>query len=236
MPALVKQDRDKVLALFEAVFDHSSFTGRSGTFFGYEGLGSIYWHMVTKLLLAVQENLWQVYDQEGDSVVAEQIKDLYYDVRDGIGFNKTPAVYGSFPADPYSHTPAGAGARQPGMTGQVKEELMARWRELGVVVEQGIVSFTPKQLLAKEFLCEAKTFDYVDLNGDERHLPLEADSLGFTFCQVPVIYQHGENASIAAFRADGTTRVTAGSQLSASDSAALFQRTGEIVKLVVTLV
>ena len=32
----------------------SEFTGRSGSFFAYEGLGSIYWHMVSKLLLAVR--------------------------------------------------------------------------------------------------------------------------------------------------------------------------------------
>ncbi|NBU52663.1 MAG: hypothetical protein EBS24_08590, partial [Chitinophagia bacterium] len=31
--------------VFEAVFNHKAFTGRSGTFYGYEGLGSIYWHM-----------------------------------------------------------------------------------------------------------------------------------------------------------------------------------------------
>jgi len=29
------------------MFDHRSFTGRSGTFFGYEGLGCIFWHMVS---------------------------------------------------------------------------------------------------------------------------------------------------------------------------------------------
>jgi hypothetical protein len=48
-------DRKKWLATYEQVFDHQSFTGRSGTFYKYEGLGSIYWHMVSKLLLAVQE-------------------------------------------------------------------------------------------------------------------------------------------------------------------------------------
>ncbi|MFM8911386.1 MAG: hypothetical protein ACKOE6_00515, partial [Flammeovirgaceae bacterium] len=36
----------EVLQIFERVFNHKAFTGRSGTFFGYEGLGSIYWHMV----------------------------------------------------------------------------------------------------------------------------------------------------------------------------------------------
>ena len=52
---LVARDEVRVLEIFEEMFDHQSFTGRSGTFFGYEGLGSIYWHMVSKLLLAAQE-------------------------------------------------------------------------------------------------------------------------------------------------------------------------------------
>ena len=233
--ALVVQYSEPVLDLFEGVFDHRSFTGRSGTFFGYEGLGSIYWHMVTKLLLAVQENLWQVYEQDGETAIAEQLKDFYYDIRDGIGFNKSPAEYGSFPSDPYSHTPAGAGAKQPGMTGQVKEELMARWRELGVVVEGGVVAFLPRQLLEKEFLSMPAVFHYVDINGAERALPLEAGSLGFTFCQVPVIYRRGAAAHISIRYADEGRHVTAGTQLSARDSAALFQRSGEITQLTVTL-
>ncbi|MFK8032162.1 MAG: hypothetical protein AB8G18_18170, partial [Gammaproteobacteria bacterium] len=41
----VEQSREAVLALFESVFNHKAFTGRSGTMFGFEGLGSIYWHM-----------------------------------------------------------------------------------------------------------------------------------------------------------------------------------------------
>src|SRR5690606_37600916 len=49
---LVEADQTKVQALFEKTFHHSEFTGRSGTFFAYEGLGSVYWHMVAKLLLA----------------------------------------------------------------------------------------------------------------------------------------------------------------------------------------
>ncbi|NCD19523.1 MAG: hypothetical protein EOL89_06020, partial [Actinobacteria bacterium] len=50
---VVERHRDELLALFEDVFNHASFTGRSGSFFAFEGLGSIYWHMVSKLLLAV---------------------------------------------------------------------------------------------------------------------------------------------------------------------------------------
>ena len=36
------------------------------------------------------------------------------------------------PTDPYSHTPGFAGVQQPGMTGQVKEEILTRWGELGL--------------------------------------------------------------------------------------------------------
>ena len=59
---LVKHDTATVLDLFERLFDHQSFTGRSGTFFGYEGLGCIYWHMVSKLRLAAQETYFRALD------------------------------------------------------------------------------------------------------------------------------------------------------------------------------
>ncbi len=54
---LVAAEAAKIEVLFEETFHHDQFTGRSGTFFAYEGLGSIYWHMVSKLLLAVQETI-----------------------------------------------------------------------------------------------------------------------------------------------------------------------------------
>ena len=47
---LSDQDEAQILALYEEVFNHRSFTGRSGTFYKYEGLGCIYWHMVSMLL------------------------------------------------------------------------------------------------------------------------------------------------------------------------------------------
>jgi hypothetical protein len=52
---LIAKESKLIETIFEEVFNHRAFTGRSGTFFAYEGLGSIYWHMVSKLLLATQE-------------------------------------------------------------------------------------------------------------------------------------------------------------------------------------
>ena len=68
-----------------------------------------------------------------------ELKDLYYKVRSGLSFNKKPQIYGAFPADPYSHTPYLQGAKQPGMTGQVKEEILTHWNELGLFIENGTV-------------------------------------------------------------------------------------------------
>ncbi|MEN8251447.1 MAG: hypothetical protein ABFS32_21155, partial [Bacteroidota bacterium] len=61
---LVEVEYNNFLDAFEDVFNHKSFTGRSGTFYGYEGLGSIYWHMVSKLLLATQENIQYAQESE----------------------------------------------------------------------------------------------------------------------------------------------------------------------------
>ena len=185
----VKCDRENILAIYEDVFHHDEFTGRSGTFFGYEGLGSIYWHMVSKLRLAVYENYkWA----ESNRVAEAQLKELknhYYDIESGLGNNKEPADYGAFPMDPYSHTPAHRGAQQPGMTGQVKEDILSRFGELGVFVSEGKLHFKPCLLRKDEFLHQPITFEYLDVHSKHQQLQLEAGSLGFTYCQVPVIYQ-----------------------------------------------
>ena len=72
-----------VLALHEEVFDHDSFTGRSGTFFAFEGLGSVYWHMVSKLLLAVAENFISAGENGADDKTVRRLGELYYRVRKG---------------------------------------------------------------------------------------------------------------------------------------------------------
>ncbi len=123
---LVEAGSERIRLLFEETFHHDQFTGRSGTFFAYEGLGSIYWHMVSKLLLAAGETAMKFKH----SALLEK----YNDIRGGLGFRKTPQEYGAFPADPYSHTPKGRGAKQPGMTGMVKETILARQAELGLTV------------------------------------------------------------------------------------------------------
>ena len=229
---LVKQEEHKILTLFEKMFDHSSFTGRSGTFFAYEGLGSIYWHMVSKLLLAVQENY---LNTEGASEALKNLYESYYDVRKGIGFNKPPDVYGAFPTDPYSHTPYEQGAKQPGMTGQVKEEILTRLAELGLFVEGGELVFDFALTRGEEWLEKPTSFNYVDANGNEQTIDLPTNSFAYTFCQVPIVCVRSDKEHIKVSFADGKVESIAGKRLEAKYAQHIFKRDDSIRQVQVNL-
>lgn len=171
-------EQKTLLDLFEETFDHKAFTGRSGTFFAYEGLGSIYWHMVSKLLVATQECYFQALDATAPET--EALAKHYHAILEGTGIHKTAREYGAFSTDAYSHTPWGKGARQPGMTGQVKEDILCRFGELGVRVENGRVSFRPTLLRDDEFLPDG--------------------TLSFTYCGAKIIYRrcNGEGMTLSA--------------------------------------
>ena len=232
---LVAEDGPRLSALFETTFDHASFTGRSGTFFAYEGLGSIYWHMVSKLLLAVQENFWWARAAGAPPTILDGLSSAYYDIRAGIGFNKSPDVYGAFPTDPYSHTPKGQGARQPGMTGQVKEEILTRWGELGVRIHRGSLIFDPALLRAEEFGSEPGTLGYVGVDGQNHILPVPANAIAFTLCQTPVILIRAGVRRIEIEFVHGKRIVLEGDRLDPSMARHIFRRDGEIARLFVSL-
>lgn len=226
-----EQQIPAALDAYEATFDHHSFTGRSGTMFAYEGLGSIYWHMVAKLLLATSERAFAAAEQGAPAELVSQLCERYYTIRRGLGgFNKTPTVYGAFPLDPYSHTPANSGARQPGMTGQVKEEVLTRFAELGVTVHGGRVSFRPLLLRKSEFLREPAELSTFDLDGRPLTVPLAKDTLGFTYCQVPVVFHLSDKLHIRLTKQGGSEEIS-GDTLPPEASAALFARTGEIKQI-----
>lgn len=228
---LGKTESELILSIFEDVFDHQSFTGRSGTFFGYEGLGSIYWHMVSKLILAVEENCWQAIDGDASDEQIKQLIKHYYDVRDGLGTHKDPKTYGAFPSDPYSHTPGNAGAKQPGMTGQVKEDILARFGELGVFVKDGQICFRPELLETSEFLKNDAVFVYLNLNGEEHEIPLSKGSLAYTYCQVPFVYSLSNSNTLVVQFADGTSETYSELSLSGELSSEILNRTNNITKL-----
>ena len=210
------EEKQQVLDLYEATFHHHAFTGRSGTFYKYEGLGCIYWHMVSKLLLAVGE----IIETAGaDSADLVRLKAHYEAIQEGIGAHKSPAEYGSFPFDPYSHTPVHAGCQQPGMTGQVKEDIISRFRELGLRVADGALHIEPVLLREDEF-CEG--------------------ALHFTYCAVPFTYKKLSNSQlsncqIALRLSNGETVALPDNCIPAEWAAHLFARDGVVAEVVVAL-
>ncbi|OLB76272.1 MAG: hypothetical protein AUI14_19290 [Actinobacteria bacterium 13_2_20CM_2_71_6] len=233
---LVATDTPHLLDLYEEVFDHQSFTGRSGTFYKYEGLGCIYWHMVSKLLLAIHEVLDRAgRDGGADVLTLARIRSHYEAVRDGVGVHKSPQVHGAIPTDPYSHTPGFAGAQQPGMTGQVKEDIIARLGEMGLSVERGRVRFRVDLFRRGEFLAQPRPFRYLDVTGAPHTIELPAGTLGYTACQVPVVMHRQGPARLVVTGSDGTSRTGDSLDLDPATSAALFGRTGEIERLDVFL-
>ena len=195
---------DELKDLYEQVFHHHAFTGRSGTFYKYEGLGCIYWHMVSKLLLAVGENI-QVESQKSkvESTSLDRLLAHYLLIREGIGSHKQPSEYGAFPFDPYSHTPSMAGVQQPGMTGQVKEDIINRWFELGVHVMNGQILFFPYMLTANDF---------------------KNNELHFTYCGTEIIYSR--KSKVEREKPSDFT-------LSREQSQHIFARDGEIKQLII---
>jgi len=232
--SLIESDTKFLLETFENVFNHKAFTGRSGTFFGYEGLVSIYWHMVSKLLLAVQENCLLAINSNENEVVIGKLLDHYYEINAGIGVHKSPELYGAFPTDPYSHTPATKGAQQPGMTGQVKEDLLSRFGELGVFVKDGILVFNPRLLRKQEFLNNSLVFKYANTQNEIKEISLDAGSLCFTYCQIPIVYKLSDKKGIQVFYNDKDIEFHDLS-LNEEISKQVFERKGEINKIIVLI-
>lgn len=201
------EEKQQLLDLYEATFHHHAFTGRSGTFYKYEGLGCIYWHMVSKLLLAVGEIIETAGAYSADFV---RLKAHYEAIQEGIGAHKSPAEYGSFPFDPYSHTPAHAGVQQPGMTGQVKEDIISRFRELGLRVADGALHIEPVLLREDEFQ-----------NGELR----------FTYCAVPFTYRKSSNRQIVLRLSNGETVALPDHCIPAEWAAHLFARDGVVAEV-----
>lgn len=221
----IAEDRPAIEALYESVFNHRSFTGRSGTMFGYEGLGSVYWHMVSKLMLAAQEvTLRAVESGAGDDLV-QRLTAAYYSIQGGLGFRQSPEHYGAFPAEPYSHSPAHAGAQQPGLTGQVKEGILCRMGELGVDFTDGRLGFRPHLLRMAEF---------EGLPAGPEHPELSAGTISFTVARTPVAYHrcdHGEQPSAVIRFRDGSEIQAPDGLLDPATTSEIICQTGAVTRI-----
>ena len=222
-------DRVAIEQLYEGVFKHRSFTGRSGSMFGYEGLGCVYWHMVSKLMLAAQEVTLSAINSGVSEDIVESLKAAYFSIQSGLGYRRSPEQYGAFPAEPYSHSPGHAGAKQPGLTGQVKEGILCRLGELGVDFVDGRISFRPRLLRRAEF---------EGLSAGPEHDTLPPDCIEFTFAGTPVTYRRSEDAERPhgiVYFSDGTQKEAPAGILDLDSSTAIMRQTGFVKKVEVSI-
>tara|TARA_S200000501_G_scaffold378864_1_gene444331 strand:+ start:829 stop:4248 length:3420 start_codon:yes stop_codon:yes gene_type:complete len=225
-----------ILNMYENTFNHKSYTGRSSNMFAYEGIGSIYWHMVSKLLLAVQELFFKSVKLNEDKETIQSIGEYYYKVRSGLSADKTPQEYGAFPFDAYSHTPFNSGAKQPGMTGQVKEEIITRIGELGCFVEDGSITFKTELLRLSEFLNNEKEFTYFNILNEKLVKTIKKGELCYTYCQIPVTYRLvNSNQNIKIIQKDKKIVKLTGNKLSKVVSNSIFQRDDSIKEIYVDI-
>ena len=217
------EDQKQLEELYERLFDHHSFTGRSGTFYKYEGLGSIYWHMVSKLLLSIGESIKKATAVQADPEIINRLIHHYHEVQKGLGAHKSPAAYGSFPFDPYSHTPIMAGVQQPGMTGQVKEDIISRFFELGIVISKGCLSVEPIILNFEEFI-------QPDTSSQSEYI---CPYLSFTYCSVPFVYLQDDKSGMEINYLDKEPEFSEGYSLTVVQSRAVFHRSSSIKKIIV---
>ena len=230
-----QEDMSLILDIYEKVFNHKYFTGRSGTFYKYEGLGSIYWHMVSKLVLAVQETFYTLQKENVSSAELQKLKNFYYEIKNGLGVEKSPEIYGAFPTDPYSHTPSFSGVQQPGMTGQVKEDVISRFGELGVIVNNGEIHFNPSLIEAKEFLPNPNRFEYYDVYENKLTIDLPSNSMAFTYCQIPIVFSISSEEKLLVYYKNSYTEEVNSLRLDKQKSEDVFTRNGKIIKVEVKL-
>lgn len=147
-----------------------------------------------------------------DPALLKRLITVYRRVRDGLGFRKDPAEFGAFPTDCYSHTPAHAGAQQPGMTGQVKEEVLTRGGELGLRFMDGRLAWGSPLLPAEElWLDDGAT-----------------SAFQVTVCGTPVRIERADTDEIEVHATDGAVQVIPGRVTDDGTAAAVLDRTGAV--------
>ena len=226
---LSMQEYSLITECFESVFGHSAFIGRSQVMYKYEGIGCIYWHQNSKLLVSLSESC--IASDEPQET--EYIKKIYHEYRNGMGFNKTPEEWGAFPQDDYSFTAYRGGANQPVMTGQVKEDIILRFYELGVRIRNGSIVFDCTAVREEDFLKASTVFKYIDIYGNEKSITADENSLVFTFCQVPIVYKRSGNMKISAYYQSGQKNVIKSNILPENISQNIFRRNGKTKKIIV---
>ncbi len=211
--ALPEAKMKELLAEYELAFAHNAFTGRSQVMYKFEGIGCVYWHQNAKLALAVLETVQRTREKGED---ATEIYMAYKQLMSGFIYRKTPEECNAIPVEPYSHTSFSGQSEQAGMTGQVKESVIMRRIEMGIVVKSGEIHFD------KWFIPEGE----FDQNG----------ICHSSLYSIPVTYQKDASVadSIKITFADGKEETIASHVIPADLSEQIFFRSTKLKKITFT--
>ena len=88
---------------------------------------------------------------------------------------------------------------------------------------------------SNEFLKDAKVFRYVDINNEVKEIEVEKDSLCFTYCRIPIIYKLSDKEGLeVVFNQDTVLKFT-DLNIDSLTSKKVFERTGEISQIIVSI-
>ena len=99
----------------------------------------------------------------------------------------------------------------------------------------GCITFHPLLLRREEFLSAPVTFAYHDVEGRARALLLDAGTLAFTYCCIPIVYHLADTASIRVSSKEATQTIE-GLRLDRKTSSSIFDRAGSVHRLDVSIV
>jgi hypothetical protein len=102
-------------------------------------------------------------------------------------------------------------------------------------VNKGELSFNPVLLRKEEFSAQEQWIEYQNIQGGVEKIKLLKGQLAFTFCQIPVVYTLSEIESIIVYYTNGGKEEIAGKILNKEISSLIFQRTGVIEKIEVSI-
>ena len=117
------------------------------------------------------------------------------------------------------------------MTGQVKEDVLSRFGELGVFIKEGKLCFNPCLLRKEEFVTRETSFKFISVVKEHKEIIIPKGSLGFTYCQVPITYHISEKDSLEISFRDGSHKQYDSLLIDSTISEKIFRRTGEVVHI-----
>jgi hypothetical protein len=113
--------------------------------------------------------------------------------------------------------------------------VLIRISELGVVLSNGKLQFKPTLLNRNEFLTQNQEVVFIAVDGSQNKIVLEKNSLAFTYCQIPVIYKLGSENQMKVIYKNGDRNTIDSLELNGIQSAKIFNRTGEIVQIEISI-